>query len=568
MAQNNITVQIHYNGSIFPDVNVGVIFQNTNVQQINIHPGSNYMRLKERLENKLQQQITDIYYRYPCFNDGVSSVTYTTTKIEDDNDLGLMFQCHSMYNLSNVIELYVCLVDNDEGDQLTYPTQTSQSHQYQMSQETIMSLTPVPETILSLTPVPDEDVGDDNDYEEARYVETQNLFSGESDNSDNDIPVVHQDQVQDLYNPPLHMRNPTYSLHEDASIFETTEPLRIEGGLLGMEFNIKEGCVFAIRQFHIRNCLDYSVYKSNSKRLIIKCVNEECTFKCRAYVGKGNGKWVITKVSGPHTCMSSTMSQDHRKLDSNLIFNNIKSLINSDASLKVKHIIAHIRETFNYTISYKKAWISKNKVIAAIYGNWETSYNDLPQWLLVMKTFLPGTIIELETLPIFSNEGTQISGARVFHRLFWAFQPCIKGFAFCKPVVQVDGTWLYGKYMGTLLMAVAQDENKNIFPIAFALVEGETEEAWSFFLRNLRMHVTPQPNLCLISDRHQSIKSAYNNPDNGWQHPPSSHVYCIRHIAQNFMREFKDKELRKKNINMGIFQKISLLPYLKLTSTY
>lgn len=138
MAQNNIIVQIHYNGSIFPDVNVGVIFQNTNVQQINIHPRSNYMRLKERLENKLQQQITDIYYRYPCFNDGVSIVTYTTTKIEDDNDVGLMFQCHSTYNLSNVIELYVCLVDNDEGDQLTYPTQTSQSHQYQMSQETIM----------------------------------------------------------------------------------------------------------------------------------------------------------------------------------------------------------------------------------------------------------------------------------------------------------------------------------------------------------------------------------------------------------------------------------------------
>ncbi|XP_050878068.1 uncharacterized protein LOC127081882 [Lathyrus oleraceus] len=340
-----------------------------------------------------------------------------------------------------------------------------------------MSLTPVPETIMSLTPVPDEDIGDDSDYEEARYVEMQNLFSGESDNSDNDIPVVHQDQVQDLYNPPLHMRNPTYSLDEDASIFETTEPLQIEGGLLGMEFNSKEECVFAIRQFHIRNCLDYSVYKSDSKRLIIKCVNEECTFKCRAYVGKGSGNWVITKVSGPHTCMSSTMSQDHRKLESNLICNSIKSLINSDASLKVKHIITHIRETFNYTISYKKAWISKNKAIAAIYGNWETAYNDLPQWLLVMKTFLPGTIIELETLPIFSNEGTQISGAGVFHRLFWAFQPCIKGFAFCKPVVQVDGTWLYGKYRGTLLMAVAQDGNRNIFPIAFALVEGETEEA-------------------------------------------------------------------------------------------
>lgn len=55
MAQNNITVQVHYNGSIFPDVNVGVILQNTNIQQLKIHPRSNYTHLKERLENKIQQ---------------------------------------------------------------------------------------------------------------------------------------------------------------------------------------------------------------------------------------------------------------------------------------------------------------------------------------------------------------------------------------------------------------------------------------------------------------------------------------------------------------------------------
>jgi len=81
--------------------------------------------------------------------------------------------------------------------------------------------------------------------------------------------------------------------------------------------------------------------------------------------------------------------------------------------------------------------------------------------------------------------------------------------------VQVDGTWLYGKYIGTLLMVVAQDGNGNIFSIAFALVESETKEAWSFFLKNLRIHVTPQANLYLISDRHESIKSAYNNLENG-----------------------------------------------------
>ena len=54
-----------------------------------------------------------------------------------------------------------------------------------------------------------------------------------------------------------------------------------------------------------------------------------------------------------------------------------------------------------------------------------------------------------------------------------------------------DVTVKYGKYKGTLLMAVAQDGNNNIFPVAFALVEGETGGAWRVFLKNLRTHVAP-----------------------------------------------------------------------------
>jgi hypothetical protein len=100
-------------------------------------------------------------------------------------------------------------------------------------------------------------------------------------------------------------------------------------------------------------------------------------------------------------------------------------------------------------------------------------------------------------------------------------------------------------------MAVAQDGNNNIFCIAFALVEGETAGGWGFFLRHLRTHVAPQANLCLILDRHASIESSYNNHDNGWHDPPSTHVYCIRHITQNFMHAIKDKNLRKKVVNAG-----------------
>lgn len=59
--------------------------------------------------------------------------------------------------------------------------------------------------------------------------------------------------------------------------------------------------------------------------------------------------------------------------------------------------------------------------------------------------------------------------------------------------MQVDGTWLYDKYMGTiLLMVMAQDGNYNIFRITLTLVGNDTKDVSWFLLNNLRTHVTPQ----------------------------------------------------------------------------
>jgi len=44
-----------------------------------------------------------------------------------------------------------------------------------------------------------------------------------------------------------------------------------------------------------------------------------------------------------------------------------------------------------------------------------------------------------------------------------------------------DGTFLTGKYHGTLLTTITQDGNRKIFPLAFVIVEGETKEAMIWF---------------------------------------------------------------------------------------
>ncbi|XP_027358869.1 serpin-ZXA-like [Abrus precatorius] len=61
----------------------------------------------------------------------------------------------------------------------------------------------------------------------------------------------------------------------------------------------------------------------------------------------------------------------------------------------------------------------------------------------------------------------------------------------------------------------------------------------------------PARGLCLIPDRHEAIRSAYSRNGSGWTENNSVDVYCIRHIAQNFMRQFKNAALKKDIANMG-----------------
>ena len=42
----------------------------------------------------------------------------------------------------------------------------------------------------------------------------------------------------------------------------------------------------------------------------------------------------------------------------------------------------------------------------------------------------------------------------------------------------IDGTHLYGKYKGTLLIAMGCDGNNQLFPLAFAITEGENIDSW------------------------------------------------------------------------------------------
>nr|XP_025661114.1 uncharacterized protein LOC112756706 [Arachis hypogaea] len=201
-------------------------------------------------------------------------------------------------------------------------------------------------------------------------------------------------------------------------------------------------------------------------------------------------------------------------------------MVRADASVNIKVLLNATAAHFGFRPTYRRVWMAKQKAVAVIYGDWDDSYNELPS---------PQDLS-------CSSWGTAGRVSGFFSEAILDVPPCIEAFRHCKLLVSIDGTHLYGKYGGTLLVAIAQDGNSSILPVAFALVEGENAESWSFFLSHLRHHVTPQPGLLVISDRHNGIKAALEAPDGGWLPPAAYRAFCIRHVAANFALTFKGKD--------------------------
>jgi hypothetical protein len=64
-------------------------------------------------------------------------------------------------------------------------------------------------------------------------------------------------------------------------------------------------------------------------------------------------------------------------------------------------------------------------------------------------------------------------GKLVLQWSFLALGACIQAFKFCRPVICIDGTFLTGKYKGTILTVVAAHSNNQLLPLVIAFVEGE-----------------------------------------------------------------------------------------------
>ena len=105
----------------------------------------------------------------------------------------------------------------------------------------------------------------------------------------------------------------------------------------------------------------------------------------------------------------------------------------------------------------------KHKALRQLFGDFSQSYTELPRLFLALEQTNPGCVV------IWKKFDSNMPNTEIFQRVFWSFKPSIEGFEHCYPVLSIDGTHLYEKYKGTLLIAMGCDGNNQLFSLEFLL---------------------------------------------------------------------------------------------------
>ena len=206
-------------------------------------------------------------------------------------------------------------------------------------------------------------------------------------------------------------------------------------------------------------------------------------------------------------------------------------------------IMKDLEPKLGITLSYMQSWRARECVRLLVMEKPVDHYKLLPWMCAAIERANPD-----------SRAFVELDGCR-FKRMFVSLGAALKCFIMrCRKMLFVDETHLSGPYEGTLLTAVALDADNHVFDVAYAVVEGETNEDSLWFLSTLHQCLRVLKSV-IMSDRNKGLVEGAPlvfGADN--------HTYCVRHLMENMLTEAVRLGIRRnasKDILKEMFNRIA-----------
>ncbi|XP_060212158.1 uncharacterized protein LOC132639752 [Lycium barbarum] len=232
----------------------------------------------------------------------------------------------------------------------------------------------------------------------------------------------------------------------------------------------------------------------------------------------------VREFRDKHTCPLKDKVYSQRHATSWFIGGIVKPKVaNHKRKYTPNDIAKDVRNDLGLDVSYMVAWRAKEKAMKDLMGEPSDSYKKLPGYLYILDKTYPCSHIRMRK-----------SDENEFLYLFIALYAFIKGFDCCRPIVVVDGSHLKTAYNGTFVSASTLDGAGNILPLAYGVIDSENDRSWTWFFERFREAYGVRENMCIVSDRHESINKAVSRI-----YPNVPHYACILHLWGNVCKKYK-----------------------------
>ena len=293
-------------------------------------------------------------------------------------------------------------------------------------------------------------------------------------------------------------------------------------------FDNKSSLKQTIQEAAVLGRFEIAVLKSTSSRYTVKCSQEGCGWRLHASkIDRNAPNFMIRTFNDQHTCMP-ICHLGNRQASAEWLAEKILAKLTDTPSYRPTEIQRDMQREHGVTVSYLKAWRAKEKANEQRLGSVEKGYTLLRNYCNQILKTNPGSTALVES----DSQGR-------FFRMFIAYFASVCGFAYCRPLIGIDGTHLKAKYRGILLAATAIDAAGQLFPLAFAVVNAENDDNWRWFLSKLR-EILELPNenlrtITFLSDRQKGLVDGVDSV-----FPGAYHGFCMRHLSENFRKTFKN----------------------------
>lgn len=265
----------------------------------------------------------------------------------------------------------------------------------------------------------------------------------------------------------------------------------------GMLFTNKEVLKQAIRQYGIVNKYNVKVVRDEKDRINAKCLNCE-GWMIRASINKKEHALQIKKLKDNHRCAAEI---PQKYITYKWLSETYREHLRADPKLSSKSMAHQLEVDFKAKTCRLKLWRAKKHALEKLRRSEAEQYGKLRDYAEELKKTNPNSSVFIG------------SDHLIFQNMYVCIDACKRGFvAGCRPLVGLDGCFLKGRYKAQLLVAVGIDPNDCIFPIGYGVVDVESRESWTWFVRNLSidLNIENSGSWTFMSDKEKVLFNYYD----------------------------------------------------------